>query len=697
MAKLSDNEMRDRFSKAFRELQDPHMVVLERTWLRNILYYLGEQWLSWLRQNGTFGRRHDVAYGVPTPVSNIIRDTTKSLIAMIMNKKHIVAVWPNSNDQKDKDASELGGKFLTWLDKRNDEELEGTKEIIAMWTILTGNGFGRTFGDINDGGIYLMDKGGNSLKKGDVVSEALLPFNVTVPSLGVRIREKIYVGIKSLRNREWVEDSFKIKLSKTAADVRQVDYQRQLLSLVANVSPWKGAGIEGDMLNSESEDLVVFKELELKPSKAHPKGQYYALAGSEIVVKEDSMPIPVDKDGNWSYTVDHFQYNLTPGGFWSSSAIDDLISPQNIINEVDQSLSINRQSLGRPYILTPTELTLKRLSEHGQGLLQIQYDGQHAGGAKAQIMPGVPYPQQVLEERRIHREVAQEVAGDPRNVLRGKAPYAGAPGIAIDILRETAEQGHAPDVARFYRAWKSLKHKQLIVASHIYTENRMIKIQGRGNEVKVKAFKGADLMGNLDVQLELDSGISTTNRGKNEFLMQLIQYKFWDEQNGPKPDVRREMLNRFGLSGFPEASNIHRDRAEYENSLIIGSDNPEEAELEGIALPPIPTGEKDPETGEELNTEATNDPIFELDDHGAHIEVHDQKIFSREFRALRDFQKMALITHRQYHAERLVEQLAKEQELLAGAEEQGNQPDEGGEDFGGGGDVGEEFTAGDQF
>ncbi|KKM97392.1 hypothetical protein LCGC14_1168440, partial [marine sediment metagenome] len=64
---------------------------------------------------------------------------------------------------------------------------------------------------------------------------------------------------------------------------------------------------------------------------------------------------------------------------------------------------------------------------------------------------------------------------------------------------------------------------------------------------------------------------------------------------------------------------------------------------------------------------------------------------------LRDFQKMALITHRQYHAERLVEQLAKEQELLAGAEEQGNQPDEGGEDFGGGGDVGEEFTAGDQF
>ena len=255
----------------------------------------------------------------------------------------------------------------------------------------------------------------------------------------------------------------------------------------------------------------------------------------------------------------------------------------------------------------------------------------------------------------------QEAGGDPKNVLRGKTPYAGAPGIAIDILRETAEQSHAPDIRRFYRTWNRVKRKQLVLVADLYKETRLVKVKGHGNRCRIRNFKGADLHGNLDVQLELDSGLSTTNTGKNQFMMNLIQYGFWDPVKGPKPDVRRELLRRFGMAGFPEETNLHMDRAEYENSVIVANG----PEIEDIALPPMPTDEPDPENPGQVLMIEQDDPIFELDDHYTHVQIHDQLIFSREFKDLKKEVQMLAILHRQYHAQMLAEQVQAEATLQA--------------------------------
>jgi hypothetical protein len=654
------NERQAFIENVFRDIDEPYQVVLERTWFRNLLYFLGEQWLAWLGNSNTFGSMYNA--GVPTPVSNIIRDYARSMQALILNKQYTATVWPNSDERQDKDAAEIGNDVLKWLNTRNENEIEDTKELVVLWMVLCGNAFSRTFADV-DGDGFVTDIAGKPIKKADVAVDVVLPFNIRVSSLGTRLRQKNFIGCKNLCYREWVEDTYKVKLPTTQTDLRQVDYQRQLLALIANVSPWKGRGIESDLMAVPNEELVIVKELEFKPDKEHTKGQYMAYADDTELIYKDHLPIPVE-DGKWFYTFDHFVYNRTPGGFWASGGVDDLISPQNMLNEVDQALAINRKSLGRPYILTPTDLVLKRLSERGQALLMVQYDARTSGGQKAQILPGTPYPQQILDERNIHKEVAQEAAGDPKNVLRGKAPYAGAPGVAIDILRETAEQGHAPDIRRFYRTWNRVERKRLLLVSKVFTESRLIKVKGEGNELRVHQFRGADLHGNLDVHLELDSGLSSTNVGKNQFMMQLIQYGFWDPMKGPKPDVRRELLKRFGMAGFPEEQNLHQDRADYENSVILSG---KEKDLEDIALPPMRTGEQDPDGGGELIVEQ-DDPVFELDDHFTHVVIHDQLIFSRQFKALPESTKMLAIIHRQYHQEKLADQMMAEQALQASTE-----------------------------
>lgn len=657
MPKLpSDQEIVSEFGATFPDLQDPFRTLLERTWFRNILYLLGEQWLDWHRTNGAFAARYNLNYGVSNPVSNITRDHVKAMMALFLNKNYKARVWPNSNEQKDKDAAQLATDLIPWLDAETDGEIEDTKEMTALWTVLVGSGFTRTYAGAQFGRVINLDKDGNEIKQSEVQVDSLIPFNFVEPSLGVLLKHKKWIGLKSLVYREWAEDNYGIEIQKTDTSTLQVDYQKQLLTLVASVSAWLGqSGLQQRMANQKANDLVVIQEKEYAPTKDFPDGRYAAVINGQVVRNQDHLPLPV-QDRKWSYTVDHFIYNRTPGGFWPTGSVDDLISPQNTINEIDLALKKNRKGLGRPIVLTPTDLTLRRLSKRSSDILAVSYEGSKTLGLRPQLLSGVPYPNQILEERALQKEVAQEAAGDPKHVLRGKAPYAGAPGIAIDILRETAEQSHGPDIARYYRTWQRVERKRLIIVGKTYTNSRILKVPGKGNAVLVRQFKGSDLMGNTDVRLELDSGLSYTNAGKNQVIMQMLQYGMWDPMRGPKPDVRRELFRRMGLSGFPEEDNMHRARAERENGQIIAG-----IDLENIATPPMPTGDVD-ESGQPEVVE-NYDPVFEADDHYSHVQVHDQLMLSAEFYDMSQESQSLLVIHRQYHAAKLAQQMQAEQEV----------------------------------
>lgn len=651
--KLTESEILAEFSEIFREdstIIDPVQQVREVSWFRNILFYLGEQWISWYTEQNTFGHRFKLNLYEPTPVSNIVRDYVRSMKALVLNKKYATRIWPNSEEQKDKDASDLGTKVLKWLDGVQCNETEDVKELVCLWMTLTGNAFARTYANM-DNGKYTVDAGKNVISQGDVSVENIIPFNIRVPLLGQFLRDKRYVGIQCLKEKEWVEDTFKVTLG-AGDDPGLVEYERQLMTLVANVSPWKGRGLENSAaFESDTSKLVVYKELEYRPTRRYPKGRYVSSACGKLLENKDELPISVTEDGEWDYTITDFKYNHTPGSFWATSGIDDLISPQKTINEIDRDLAVNRKSIGRPFVLTPKDLALKRKSAAGQSFLQLEYDGLLSGGQKPEVIHGTPYPQQILEERKINISVAQESAGDPKNILRGQSPHSGASGVMVDILRESAELSHTPDVERFYRSWNRTKRKQLIVAKDLFTETRMIKVVGEGNQILVKAFKGADLYNNTDVRLEMDSGVSTTRAGQNEFVLNLLRNNFFGDVS-IRPKLQYELMKRFGMSWIPVETSMHEDRAERENSVVANAKDTEIivditlgkpiAILKGLfyAAP-------DPKTGEVIVL--SNDPYFKFDDNKVHYDSHVQTILSNEFKTWPVGNQMCLINHADMH------------------------------------------------
>ena len=87
-----DNAARDDMSRVFNDVPNSTRVMLELTWYRNILYYLGEQWLDWYMSTSSFGRRYPLSIDVPTPVSNIIRDFVRTMKALVLNKRYTARV-----------------------------------------------------------------------------------------------------------------------------------------------------------------------------------------------------------------------------------------------------------------------------------------------------------------------------------------------------------------------------------------------------------------------------------------------------------------------------------------------------------------------------------------------------------------------------------------------------------------------------
>jgi len=650
---ILDQEVLSDINNIFKQEFDSDQIVREKTWFRNILFYIGEQWLTWLDESNTFGSRFALNPNEPMPVSNVIRDHVRSMKALILNKKYTARIWPNSEEQQDKDAAELGAMVLKDLDMRDCNESEDIKELCALWVALTGNAFARTYIGF-DNGIYIKDGGGNVVQRGDVVLESIIPFNVTVPIIGTTLRDKSYVGIKSLKEKEWVEDTFKIIVQNDNAQF--MAYEKQLMTLVSNVSPWKGRGLESGF-DMDSSKYVLFKEIEYRPTKKYPKGRYVCSAGEAIIKNEQEMPIPVTDEGEWEYTITDFKYNYTPGSFWATSSIDDLISPQVRINEIDKALSSNRKDVGRPYVLTPMDLVLKRKSLAGQSFLQLEYDAMSAGGLTPKVMRGTPYPQQILEERRINREVIQDAAGDPKNILKGQSPGSGSSGYMVDILRESAEMSHTPDVDRFYRSWNRVKKKQIILAQKLYTETRLLKVAGKGNEIIIRSFKGSDLYNNTDVRMELDSGISSTRAGQNQFIMNLIQNRFFGDIS-QNPKLQYELMRQFGMSWMPTERSVHEETAEYENSLVI---NATESEImvqnakddtivytiDGLFYFDLRTL-KDDMTIDDIEV-LSEDPTFKFGDHSIHYESHTKVILSKEFKTLSPIKQQILIGHTDIH------------------------------------------------
>ena len=658
MKKLDKDPLRT-VQDSFDDIKHPTRKIMERGWFRNSLYVMGEQYLEWVVSTSTFRKKTSNSF-VPTPVANIMRDYVRSMRGLILNRDFAIRVWPNSNEIQDRQAALVGEKLLRHMDAEDDESFADEMISVADQAVIFGTSFMRTFPSKDN---ISFGYSGKDMIFTEVVNQSVLPFMVFVDEMGDTLRRKRWAGIKSLKPKEWVEDTFKKKISSSDEDPRTSNYEKRLMRMVATTSPWKGKGLESQIIEEDDSDLVVFKEMEVRPYKGHEDGRYLAIVGNTLCVDVNRMPIPVT-NGKWEYSLTDFHYNKSPGRFWGDGGVNDLISPQNSINSIDQAFEMNRKGLGRPVIWMPSGAQMERMNQHGLSFIAIKYDAHTTGGAKPSIEKGTPLPQQFLEERAVHRSTIQDSEGDPKNILKGQSPGSKASGVMVDILRETAESSHLPDVKRFYRSLKRVYRKRLILAQDVFTEDRMIKAGGIGSGISVMYFKGSDLRGNTDVKLEMAPGATKTNAGVSDTILKLVESGFLKEA---ETDVimRKDIINRIGITALKSEENVDAERSDLENAKIRAG------EFYGIMLTDTEKDENGKPVGEPKVV--SNDYSFQFDNHSIHFSTHRKQILSPEFAEWPQEAQVVLLSHCKLHQVTLQQQQQEMMKAQAELENPGKQ------------------------
>lgn len=195
------------------------------------------------------------------------------------------------------------------------------------------------------------------------------------------------------------------------------------------------------------------------------------------------------------------------------------------------------------------------------------------------------------------------------NAFRGEQEGGITAASAISQLRAQAEQMFGKPVSNWNGLWCETVRKGVKFMQKKYQPHQLVEILGRGREIEIQAFLGADLDKCLS-WVSSTHGLPKTRDEKRQEFITLWDHKALDISD---PNVKQKLFQLFGETGMMVTFNRDATRARIENSMM------EQGQLCRV-MPAI----------EDLDT---------------HLYVHLDKAKSLEFDKWTDQAKQLLIEH----------------------------------------------------
>ncbi len=634
-------------NQTFDDSAHPALQILHNEWFEFVLYYLGEQWISFEKAAGTY-RRVSKEDWIPTPVDNHIQTAVEVAHSNMLAAKLIPQVRPNSNMPEDRFSSSMGELILRNLDSDLNSPWFTEKEWAYLWSCIVGIGFLRpTTMKLLNKAIKLpvkekrrsgalmdeeVDFGGQfETVANDVMIDTrhLNPFWVRVSELAtdLHVTRCPWWGFQEIKSLDWIRENFPEKADFVAADSIEgssVRYQAKLSELVGSASTRVFSSTYGTRgtLYGRLDRHTIVKTKEWAPTIDYPRGRASVVA-SNVLLYDGPLPIS-DDEGLAEYSGVAFHYRRVPGRFWSKGIVKDILSPQDRINGVDAQIVLNRKTCINPQKLIPAGAGIKSWS--GEPGLEVRWNPTQTMGHEPKIMPGVPLAPQIWNERVGMADAIKESSGS-EDILKGKAPQGVRAGIALDMLEEKAASRHYHRDERMAQSLGQVYRLRLILVQKEYKVPKLLKMVGEDNQWEVRQYTGSDLRGNNDVTMEPDAGIARTTAGRTYLLMQLAQSGMI---NIASPIERSEVFRRLGLKGFKTEVSQDVERAHRENAMLGGGQ------------------------GELFEEES----VFMVDDHHIHLAIHTDYMKQSNFLELPPQVQEEFVSHVGAHLMKMMESQA---------------------------------------
>ena len=515
-------------------------IAHEGIWMTNIAYLLGYDSVYYdtdSRQFKPIGRATQYLSRNRIHVNKILPIIQNRLSRLCKNPPRY-DVRPNSNDQQDKDAAQLGVKVITntW-----DREAVNNKRIdLYMWVQQCGHAWIKTGWDAEKGKMARNPETNEIEYQGDISVTTYSPFEVFPDPLATSDEDMRFLMTVKVRKLDYFKENYPERggiVESEDAWLLSTQYLLRINSM--NTQGPTSSAIQQQMDNSALE-LAYYE----KPSRKHPGGRLVVTANG-IVLKDEALPvdeIPFSK----------FDDIKIGGKMYSESIITHLRPMQDQYNRV-----ITRRS-----VWTNALLAGKYMAARGHGLSQealndttevVEYD--HVPGSPPPAAMNIPnIPQYAYAEEEALEQMLNDVAGI-NEVSKGQLPAAGLPAIGMQLLTEQDDTRIGIMVESHEHSWSKVGRLILKFAENFYEGERILKEVGKNDMYMVKKFTGKDIIGNNDVIVIRGSTLPGSKVLRRQEVINLYNQGLMG--NPQEPQVREKVLSMLEFGDVSEAWKDH--------------------------------------------------------------------------------------------------------------------------------------------
>lgn len=627
---------------------------IERAALRNVLFYLGVQWIKYdptLR----IWRPQGLKKATPRPVTNKLASLVNTTVSSLVSYRVPITYGPASFDDDDMAAANVADRINDITEK--EVQVRSLKPLVARWIVLTGNvflinsydnspesgmvfvqsemdpaGHVKTPLEIETSGGVCEECGGVPVPwspamnpvdnqpvgldypRGRFYTEVKPLFSCYFDQESPSIKESPYFLISELKGRDSVARMYGDQVAQKAAEAPHSEPYTNYVETLA-YSTALGGRIWGQVTNQRQEKVRV-RRLWIKPHHLHaPKGIYATLIGDDVVEAKE-WPYH-DENTNPFLNVVHMGFDPVPGRLLYKTRVDDVAVKQEQRNRIEAIVELHSIRMANSIWLVPDGSGIQRITgEQGQF---IKYNAMAGVPAPTRVPgdPGNPY----LMNWMLQMDMEMEMLMGLTEVARGEAPRGVSAYAALQLLDERSQAGQSNLLDNWSLGWMEWS-KQMLNIWREYADEERVSSVGMGRWAMEK-FSRAQLEGGVDVSVELGQNKPRTQVGRRAVADQALRSGL---ANPFDPTERMRLLELLGLPELMEDYKLDQQKAAEENDLF----------MQGMPVqPPMP-----------------------WDNHDIHLMTHRKFMVSEKYRALLPVLQVAVYEHVNLHYGVMLERAA---------------------------------------
>jgi len=587
----SDDDLLELFKKCKKEAFDLRWIF-ERQWMRNIYYVLGRQWIFY---NSRYGEWQDKRFAkwIPRPVNADLKNGIQAIRAMFASIRLGANIRPNGRTPKNISTAAACDDLVPVL--HDEHDMNQNMSEFDSWLAVCGNAFLHMFVDRDpaNGTISINQEecltchaitsssdleptqpvcpacGGTQFQNAPPKTEpqpkgatvTLSPFELAFPTCYPRFKDVPFVIRIRWRTKSYYEGHAELKdqmegvtWQKTPSE-RTVQIFRSLpLQNDLGVAPfsWSSGA-------STEEEGVSEYELWFKPDDNYPQGLVVRVVGDSapklLKIPSEGLPGPfpnTDVKGNPLFPFAHGQFEHVPGRVLGSGALDPVINKQDSLNQLDSFIMMIYNRVANPVWLEPKGAEIEKIT--GEPGLVIKWNPLTVGGtAKPERIEGANVPQSLFEIRQGYKQDIEDGLGT-YDILKGQKPAGVEAFSAMQLLVERSQSRFASAFSARGEVYKTWLHLALEIEREFGPEERDIAVASPARGFTFKAFKNADLGGDVSIVIEDGTQAPKTALGMRAALQQADQLKMINMQD---TDTQYAALQLMGLTRMVPSLDIH--------------------------------------------------------------------------------------------------------------------------------------------